>query len=523
LKCNWCGKDQDQTDIIIAGPGVYICDVCVLTCTSQNGAQISAAGKSKNRCSFCGDEELGQNQTLHETKGAAICSLCLTACKEIIDEHKAHKTEHQETAGKCSCKEKALTPKESEWWEISEGASDYHSLYKQGKTWLKKNKTDVAAGPAIGKLLGIKPTSEVVAIGKSWLKRFPEDHSANEVIAALLKSASSPEIRAQARAKLRSSDDILSLQLIINAIINSKSGRFNCNRIADLIKRDPTNLGWSIALRCSSDKPTKALVQLKTLWFEINAKQTELVLFDLRKDLQSPEIATAALDWMRKGGRKSKYLPRELARFVRDIARYQPAKLPQVVRFARSWLKKNQDHEKAGVVFAAVLSATKAKKDIADAKQWYMNHTGAEDAWYVISDTLELTYWSGAKPDEYAVEQAHQLLEGEKSKPKPRLVGALLAVAPSPTTTALAKEIVERHKLLWIIVRLLRRAPDDETIATAEMTFPRWRDREDLEPEMLHALLSADPKNALARRRSKIWKKRNPKNQYIQAIFANQP
>jgi len=32
LKCSFCGKSQKQVKMLIAGPGVYICDECVDLC-----------------------------------------------------------------------------------------------------------------------------------------------------------------------------------------------------------------------------------------------------------------------------------------------------------------------------------------------------------------------------------------------------------------------------------------------------------------------------------------------------------
>jgi ATP-dependent Clp protease ATP-binding subunit ClpX len=33
IKCNFCGKDQEQVRKLVAGPGVYICDECIELCT----------------------------------------------------------------------------------------------------------------------------------------------------------------------------------------------------------------------------------------------------------------------------------------------------------------------------------------------------------------------------------------------------------------------------------------------------------------------------------------------------------
>ncbi|HNZ63696.1 MAG TPA: ClpX C4-type zinc finger protein, partial [Bacillota bacterium] len=32
LHCSFCGKTEDQVERLIAGPGVYICNECVLLC-----------------------------------------------------------------------------------------------------------------------------------------------------------------------------------------------------------------------------------------------------------------------------------------------------------------------------------------------------------------------------------------------------------------------------------------------------------------------------------------------------------
>ena len=62
------------------------------------------------------------------------------------------------------------------------------------------------------------------------------------------------------------------------------------------------------------------------------------------------------------------------------------------------------------------------------------------------------------------------------------------------------------------------RAPDAQTIACAEAAYDRWKDHEGIEPEMLYALLNADPKIALALRRARVWTKRSPNNKWIKVI-----
>ena len=93
--CSFCGKDQDQVQRLIAGPGgVYICDECIDRVGKEGSEQArasSALGNSENasrgnRCSFCG-KRADQAQYLYEgPKGVRICSECIDLCHEIIDE-----------------------------------------------------------------------------------------------------------------------------------------------------------------------------------------------------------------------------------------------------------------------------------------------------------------------------------------------------------------------------------------------------------------------------------------------------
>ena len=102
LNCSFCGRAQRKTRKLVAGPGVYICESCVeraaSVITSGQSDQttlgpltlVPAAEKSR-RCSFCGKHRhqiSGLATTIHNPRGklntdAAICSDCLTLCREI--------------------------------------------------------------------------------------------------------------------------------------------------------------------------------------------------------------------------------------------------------------------------------------------------------------------------------------------------------------------------------------------------------------------------------------------------------
>ena len=45
VKCSFCGKTQDQVRRLVAGPGVYICDECVLLCEEIVSDDLESSGR----------------------------------------------------------------------------------------------------------------------------------------------------------------------------------------------------------------------------------------------------------------------------------------------------------------------------------------------------------------------------------------------------------------------------------------------------------------------------------------------
>jgi len=99
FNCSFCGKNRDQVQRIIAGPGgVYICDECVDLISKENAGQqketnaIAKTGGAAvtNRCCFCGKK---QQQVLYvhtSRAGVNICSECIDLCREIISDEASH-------------------------------------------------------------------------------------------------------------------------------------------------------------------------------------------------------------------------------------------------------------------------------------------------------------------------------------------------------------------------------------------------------------------------------------------------
>ena len=86
--CSFCGKQQDQVQRLIAGPGnVCVCDECV---AAFSKAPEEPQEEKEQRCSFCGKK---QGQVQHLTlgpDGVNICSECVVLCQEIIAEEQSN-------------------------------------------------------------------------------------------------------------------------------------------------------------------------------------------------------------------------------------------------------------------------------------------------------------------------------------------------------------------------------------------------------------------------------------------------
>jgi ATP-dependent protease Clp ATPase subunit len=108
--CSFCGQDRKQVKALIAGPGVFICDVCidrvheVLAVTGRTASTPIAFIQQVNdetpteRCSFCGKRRHDETRTercsfcgkrRHRVSAMAsagdtrICNECLQQCREI--------------------------------------------------------------------------------------------------------------------------------------------------------------------------------------------------------------------------------------------------------------------------------------------------------------------------------------------------------------------------------------------------------------------------------------------------------
>jgi len=101
-ECSFCGREQHEVRKLVAGPGVFICDPCILAAvgvtTSGRAARDPAmdpvAAGSAGACGFCGKDRgdvralvrAGARPHQGAAGNAVICDECLGLCGEILSE-----------------------------------------------------------------------------------------------------------------------------------------------------------------------------------------------------------------------------------------------------------------------------------------------------------------------------------------------------------------------------------------------------------------------------------------------------
>ena len=86
--CTFCGGPPSEVDKLIAGPNVYICDLCVAHAEkAAAGARspLAVSTSAVSRCSFCGRRR-SSDRALFASATAKVCSECLGICRRILDD-----------------------------------------------------------------------------------------------------------------------------------------------------------------------------------------------------------------------------------------------------------------------------------------------------------------------------------------------------------------------------------------------------------------------------------------------------
>jgi hypothetical protein len=116
-------------------------------------------------------------------------------------------------------------------------------------------------------------------------------------------------------------------------------------------------------------------------------------------------------------------------------------------------------------------------------------------------------------PDPYIVSETRKILASQSpEKRAPVLAGALLSAYPDAESIAIAREICVRKHLSWMLVDLLRVAPDAELITRAYEALSETRTQL-WNCDLIEVLLQADPQKDRATKAARRWLRKNGEHQ----------
>ena len=89
VRCTFCNISQKNTKKLIAGPGVYVCELCIAAASAVVAGAPSAPSRavvlrpSPADCAFCGKARAKVNEVAGASRGR-ICNECLDLCHDIL-------------------------------------------------------------------------------------------------------------------------------------------------------------------------------------------------------------------------------------------------------------------------------------------------------------------------------------------------------------------------------------------------------------------------------------------------------
>jgi hypothetical protein len=407
-------------------------------------------------------------------------------------------------------------PAEREWFEIvmEQQEAKRQIYFEDSKAWLFKNPNDESAGELLNRLFLDKFDSDLVDLAKSWLFQYPRNKWNSFLLSSMLRVSPSAGLVEMAEARIREMRDKEGLHVLIPAILKASPSEQTLELLNETLEQNPHENFWSFSLMLIADQLLAEEFCIK--WLRLNRHNSSISFSLCHFAEPSPQILSAAFDWMHTAGRNNSDMPISISRLIDESSRRHEIILSAVLSFAREWLSDNPDNEESGKIYGSILRSTESRVDIKKALNWYLVHRDNESAWRIIADLLAIAFWRGAQPNRFAVDEAKRLLR-EAEYRIPLLIGNLISVWADEESIAWAKDLYKRERVVWVLVRLVGIAPDAESTELLLDVLKQSDDADDL-GEMLSVLLKATPNNELVKWRARSWLKKNPDHSFFCTI-----
>lgn len=493
LSCSICELPRQRVKLIV-GKRANLCGKCIEDCVTPK--------KPTSFCPIC-DQILGDNSEI-DANNPSMCKKCVDGCKQVLR--------------RISPGQAWLVYKESAFCCKPHRSEEANKVfYEQSLHDFSQKGININSGEILVDMFEIKPSKRLLVYSRKFLFEFPNHQQGPRVLSFWLKLYPSKESYDLAAKYLKRHWPVEDLHWLFNSV---KAGKQNKRLDTLMEERLEKSYKDDIWCRCLSPYESRAKFanRLSLRWLELNEENPDLLLQGFTYFAESREVIEAIWKHLKKHGISRTYNEWEIHDIL-DKARQMNLKiLPEIVEFARKWLSENRnDIDYAPEIISSILRISGADKDLNDAKDWYRKHRKSGSAYRILYALLHAKKDGKPSPDSFAIEEARVLLRdmppGQRT---PSLVGALLNAVQDDEIIGWTKEVYESTGMLWVLIELLRHAPNADIIAEAKLKLRKYLHTE-MGHELLHELLERDP-DVSVRRCARSWLDKNPTHQCAKKV-----
>jgi hypothetical protein len=382
---------------------------------------------------------------------------------------------------------------------------------------LSQGDIDINSGEMLVEMFEIMPSKRLLTYARKWLHQFPNHQDGPRLMSFWLKHYPSRESYDLSAKFLKRHWPVSELHWLFNSVVGCKHSPRLDRLMEERLEKAPKDDIWSRCLSPYKGRPAFAN-RLALRWLKLNEDNPELLTQGFTFFAQSPEVVNAIFSHFRKHGMSRAYNEWEIHCILDKARELKLEILPEVIEFSRKWLFENPDDEDyAAQIHASLVRASRMESDIKEAKEWYLRHKNSDGAYAILSCLLSTREDGSLSPDPFAISEAKTRLRTMPADERtPSLVGVLLKAHQDDETIGWAKDVYDRTGLLWILVELLRYAPDPNGIAEGKSKLRQYL-HTDIGHELLHVLLDRDP-DASVRRCARSWLAKNSKHRCAKKV-----
>lgn len=362
----------------------------------------------------------------------------------------------------------------------------------------------------ISEMLEIDPSEELENYARLWLNQFPEHADAPELLGRWLSAFPKEETFRLTRNYLELDCPVLNLYRLIQCVCMTEHCDQFKIQISKLLEKNPNEFFWALVFSLKKEY-SEMIETLIMRYFELNETNKDFYPVTLAYSSQSFKVLEKILNWCKKTGIESEYMPKTLADLFYSIPRFAPESKDSLVSFAKWWVVENQDNDDVGNVISSLLSFTKTDENLDFATRWSLNHESNKSLWYALNAILRQHKKLKKSPPVEIIDYTKKYLQSLTPEERPPVfVDALLDLDSSAETLKLAKETCFEHPVHYLLIKLLPEHSCNRLKSIAQKHVEKYMLFS--QDEVLVALLKGDPTDERSVEIARKWLTKFPEH-----------